>query len=138
MKIFGKEFAGQELVIGAFANGLLLFKLPIVQSAPVIAASSILWTLGGTFFKPLRRFGVPLIALPFMWLSWSNVAAAVLGIVWLHQGDGFPDRRPTTADPGSWLGKLVEKAIPAPEIGGPFTKYLAGAIYMLTVALHFL
>lgn len=144
MKIFGKEFSGQELILGAFANAILIWVAPGDIAVPVVAASSALWMLGGTFWKPLRRFGVP--AAPVIGMltmlrpeacTWYFVAA-VLGTISLHIGDGFPDHRPTTSDKGSWLGRAVERILPAPEIGGPATKILACAIYIATTVLYWL
>lgn len=138
MKIFGKEFAGQELVIGALVHTPLLLIWPLYLAAPVCVISAILWTAGGTFWKPLRRYGVPITALIFSGPVGLSLPAPVIGVAWLHVGDGFPDTRPSTLAPGSWLGRQVQRVLPAPEIGGPATKVLAAFIYILTTLLYFL
>lgn len=100
-------------------------------------ACGILWMLGGTYLKTIRREGVP--AAVFLWASFFNgfhwwYLFAALGILVLHQGDGFPDHRETTADEGSWMGRWVEAHIENdPEIGGPITKWIWVPIFALTL-----
>ena len=139
MTLFGKEFAPQELALGAIAHTPLFAKLPPLQAGIICAISAVLWMLGGTFKKAIRRFGVPLVPLIFAGLSWPALAAPVIGVALLHIGDGFPDRRPTTKDGGRWLGRQVEKYIDDRDyIGGPITKFLAVCIYALSLIPYFL
>jgi hypothetical protein len=137
MKIFGKEFAPQELLLGACANSILIWIVPGDIAVPAIACSSVLWMLGGTFNKAIRRFGVPVVCALSVGAHGWYLAAPVIGVIWLYQGDGFPDHRPTTADAGSWLGRFVEKFVPQDEVGGPLTKYIACLVYIWTTMIYY-
>lgn len=134
------KFSKQEFFIGLAAVVTMIFvlKWTVIFTC---AASGLLWMLGGTYWKPIRRYGVPFV----VWLhveimrGWPAtdllpVAAFVLGVAVLHIGDGFPDHRPETADKGSWLGRFVEKHIDERDhIGGPITKWLIPVIFQVSL-----
>lgn len=70
----------------------------LVWFVPVI--SSLLWMIGGTWWKPARRFLIPLVALGAitLWLPWSwwyaiTPALLILGfcLPFTLKGDGIPD-----------------------------------------------
>lgn len=105
-----KDIAPQELILGALST--IIFLNPWLS-----ILTSLLWGLGGSYAKGIRRFGVP-IAVGVFTGSWL----ALLGVPITMLGDGFPDRRPTTQDEGSWLGRQVEKFLPDDRIGGIVTK----------------
>lgn len=129
-----KKFSKQEIVIGAVASVTTVFVLG-PWGLLVSALSGLLWVLGGTYLKAIRRWGVPALQLAatiaLRGFSVQAALVAAIGVALLHIGDGFPDRRPTTQDAGSWLGRLVECFILDPEVGGPVTKWLVAAIYQL-------
>lgn len=141
IKEFLKRFNSQEFLIGSVVHAGLVFLLGF-WIIPVELLSAVLWSIGGVFYKPVRRFFVPIV--PYLFLSYLNgfqllyVLAVVGGIAVLHIGDGFPDHRPTTKDPGSALGRFVEKFIPEPELGGKVTKWLLAAIYQVPLILYLL
>ena len=109
----------QEIVLGFLSTIILTIKLGWLGIA-LSAITAVLWVLGGSFKKSIRRIGVPLAVSLFTGVWWS-----MLGFLPLTLGDGFPDRRPTTADEGSSLGRLVEKYISSEDsIGGLITKLI--------------
>lgn len=130
-----KPYSKQEFFIGLVAllpSAILLKWWGVV----VAVLCGVLWVLGGTYHKAIRRWGVPalrLLAVGIL-LGWSRqaFAAAAIGVAVLYQGDGFPDHRPTTLDPGSRLGRFVERFIPDPEVGGPVTKWLVALAFQLS------
>ena len=130
------KFSWQEFFIGMAATASLVFLIG-GWAVPLAVVSGALWMLGGTFKKGIRRYGVPFTISFFMAVSgvpyWTNVGASVLGLTVLHIGDGFPDRRPTTADEGSWLGRQVERIFPDDRIGGPVTKWLIPIIFQVSL-----
>ena len=77
-------------------------------------ACGVLYMLGGTFKKSIRRYGIPLLILAVcsvkLGFHWYYLFG-LLGILILSQGDGFPDHRNTSLDAGSSLGQWVEKHI---------------------------
>jgi len=101
----------------------------------------VLYMLGGTFNKAIRRFGIPLLILAVCSLKgfhWYYLFG-LLGFLILSIGDGFPDHRPTTQDEGSALGRWVEKHISSNDaIGGPITKWLIPLIFQLLLAPYFI
>ena len=105
-----KDISKQELILGFLST--IIFGNLILS-----ILTSLLWGLGGTFKKSIRRLGVP-IAVTIVTLN----PLSICGIFPLFLGDGFPDRRPTTSDEGSWLGRQVEKIIPDEYWGGIITK----------------
>lgn len=135
-----KELSPQEFFIGLAAT---IFSVIFIKWWGILAAvlCGVLWVLGGTYWKPIRRFGVPSL----MWVAvetyrgWPPidlwpVLAFGLGVAILHIGDGFPDHRPTTEDEGSDLGRWVEEHITADDrIGGPLTKWLIALIFQLSL-----
>ena len=125
-----KKLSRQEFFIG-FLSTVLLFNLPIS------IISGILWMLGGTYWKGIRRYGIPFVVALFgaiVGLSeLEYLYVAISSCIILHIGDSFPDHRTTTADEGSWLGKQVEKIIPDMNIGGPITKLLIVFIFQISL-----
>ena len=108
----------QEFILGFFSTILLTFKLGW-WGLLLACITSVLWPLGGTYWKPIRRCGVPLAVLLFTQNWWC-----LLGFFPLLIGDGFPDHRTTTKDEGSWLGRQVEKVWPDDKVSGILTKVL--------------
>jgi hypothetical protein len=127
-----KRFSYQEFFVGTAATISSVLFLGW-KGIPLALACGLLWMLGGTYLKTIRREGVN--GAVFLYACWFHgfqpfyLVGLGLGIAILHIGDGFPDRRPTTADPGSWLGRQVEKWVPNPEVGGPITKWLIALIF---------
>jgi hypothetical protein len=102
----------QELIIGFLSTCIFgTIWLPIL--------TSMLWGLGGTVKKSIRRFGVPIAVLLF-----THNPLSLCGIFPLFLGDGFPDHRESTKDEGSWLGRQVEKILPDEYVGGLTTKLI--------------
>ena len=136
-----KRFSYQEFFLGFVAPAVLIFKLHWIGLILSLLCG-LLWMLGGTYHKAIRRFGVPVLILIFVSTKLFNpIAAAIslaLGIGILHMGDGFPDYRPTTASSGSWLGRQVEKIFPQDDMGGPLTKWLIALIFQLSLIPYFL
>lgn len=136
-----KRMSLQEYLIGCVVPAFLIFKLGWMALILSIL-SGLLWVLGGTYHKAIRRFGVPVLILIFVSTKLFNpIAAAIslaLGIGILHMGDGFPDYRPTTASSGSWLGRQVEKIFPQDDMGGPLTKWLIALIFQLSLIPYFI
>ena len=134
-----KEFSKQEFFIGLVAVLPLVFIIGGLGFFSALACG-LVWVLGGSYGKPIRRFGVPFIIWSHVEITrgwpaidlWPVVAFA-LGVAILHIGDGFPDRRPTTQDEGSALGRFVERFFPNDEIGGPITKWLIALIFQVSL-----
>ena len=136
-----KRFSYQEFFLGFVAPAVLIFKLHWIGLILSLLCG-LLWMLGGTYHKAIRRFGVPVLILIFMSTVRFNPLlqgiSLALSIGILHIGDGFPDYRPTTLDAGSALGRLVEKFFPKDDIGGPLTKWLIAVIFQLSLIPYFL
>lgn len=134
-----KQVSWQEFGMGALAT-VLSFAFIGWWALVLSPACGLLWMLGGTYDKAIRRWGVNAVLLAAAVLSsgwhWWYTAAFILGVIVLYQGDGFPDHRPTTKDPGSRLGRLVEKFIPSENPGGIVTKLLAVALFQIAVAIY--
>jgi hypothetical protein len=133
-----KRFSPQELFVGAFAAAGTIRFLGWKLGLAVMAGSAVLWVLGGTYKKAIRRFGVPALIGAFAYFTghWSPIATG-LGVAVLHLGDGFPDRRATTKDEGSWLGRMVEKYVDDRDyIGGPATKLLIALIFQVPLLIY--
>lgn len=138
-----KEFSPQEFFIGAL-SAVLTFFLIGWMAVFTVGSCGLLWMLGGTYWKPIRRFGVPFV----IWLDvefvrgWSpidpwSITAFVLGVAILHIGDGFPDHRVLSWDPGSALGRFVERFFPDDRIGGPLTKWIIALIFQVSLLPYF-
>ena len=134
-------FSQQEFVIGAVVG---LSTYPIIGWGALVLAPicSILWAFGGTYQKSIRRYLIPLeicvvVCMVNGFHYWYLLALAA-GIRILHLGDGFPDRRPTTFDEGSWLGQKVEVFFPDDRIGGPLTKWLIPVIFQASLIPYFI
>ena len=113
------KLSPQEIILGFLSTIILTIKLGWLGIVLSLITAA-LWVAGGTFNKAIRRFGVPIAVSLFTGIWWC-----VLGFVVLTIGDGFPDRRPTTTDEGSALGRFVEKYISADDtIGGLITKLI--------------
>lgn len=116
----------------------LCLKLGYVGLA-ISVASGFLWMFGGTYWKPIRRIGIPiLIALTSYYLGAVSLVVALMVGGILHLGDGFPDHRPSTADPGSWLGRQVETIIPDPDLGGEVTKWIPVVLVLVAIRILFI
>lgn len=126
------KFAWQEFWIGFGATITLILKLGWIM-IPLALICGYLWMLGGSYFKAIRRAGVPiivLIAYGFQsWLGSAVILSGGYGILCL--GDGFPDYRPSTWDEGSWLGKQVERFTMDVELGGWITKLIPPVLLQL-------
>ena len=141
------KFSWQEFFVGCASTFLLFFVVGIPLGALFAVTSGFLWMMGGTIWKGLRRFGVPImICHNFSQISgfeWGYLLGAAAGIAILHIGDGFPDFRPTTADSGSWLGQKVRQIVirvtdstnedEIMDIGGPLTKWIIPVIFQLSL-----
>ena len=131
----------QEIILGFLSTLILTIKLGWLGIA-LSAITAVLWVLGGTFKKSIRRYGVPITTLVFctatLGFQWYYLLS-LLGIVVLVQGDGFPDHRPTTEDEGSRLGRFVEKYINSNDaIGGPITKLIIVLLFQLSLIPYFI
>lgn len=116
----------QEIVLGFLSTILLTTKLSWLGLGLSLITAT-LWVLGGSYKKSIRRFGVPLAVSLFTGVWWC-----MLGFIPLTLGDGFPDRRPTTADEGSALGRFVERYISSDDsIGGLITKLIPVVLLQL-------
>lgn len=105
----------------------------------------LLWMLGGTYAKTIRREGVSLSVFLYFWIftgyHWIYPIAAILGIVILHQGDGFPDHRLETEDEGSPLGRFIERIFEPQtdwdtEWCGQVTKSIIVVGFQITVLIY--
>lgn len=116
----------QEFVIG-FTAGLFL---PLGIITCLITGT--LWMLGGTYYKPIRRVGVPVTAVlvSLGLFHWSFFLVIPLGFAVLCLGDGYPD--PFSGDAGSWLGQQVARFIKDDRTGGLITKLIP--VVLLQVA----
>lgn len=102
---------------------------------------------GGTFHKAIRRVGIPgyifgcsyflLPVTPYCYIKYAISALLMFGILCL--GDGYPDRRVSTADEGSWLGRQVEGwfNVLDPEIGGELTKWIVVVLFQISFIPYF-
>ena len=106
----------QEIILGFFSTIILTIKLGWLGIA-LSAITAVLWVLGGSFKKSIRRIGVPLAVSLFTGVWWSMLGFAVLTI-----GDGYPDS--FSGDEGSWLGKQVKKLGLSDKVGGLVTKVI--------------
>lgn len=135
-----KKLSVQELFIGLTATITFIF---VIKWWGILLAvlCGLIWMLGGTYWKPIRRWGVPAMTAGavqayrgFPGVEIWPVVGMALGIAILHIGDGFPDHRPATEDEGSALGRWVEKHITADDrVGGPLTKWLIALIFQLSL-----
>ena len=124
----------QEFFIGVLGTIPLIFKLGAYT--PWLAVfCGVLWMLGGTYNKLIRRLGVPVSVFLYSCLvlppSYWYALCVPMGYGVLCIGDGFPDNRPTTRDEGSFLGRLVERFISDEDGGGILTKILIPLILQL-------
>ncbi len=140
------KFSLQEFFIG-MASTIVLFSILGIFGLVLSLFTGILWMLGGTYFKGIRRFGVP--AVTFLFMAFFQgfkfhheslvISGIVIGIIILHQGDGFPDHRLTTQDEGSWLGRLVYKYIDDRDsVGGPITKWIIPILFQVSLIPYFI
>lgn len=100
------------------------------------AGCGILWMLGGTYHKAIRRWLVPAaIAVT----CGFNFLAFAPGVAILHIGDGYPDHRVSTWDSGSALGQFVERVWDLhPDAGGAVTKWLIVLIFQISWLVQFI
>ena len=126
-----KDLSPQEFIIGCLATVALAFKIHW-WALLVIPLCGLLWMIGGTFPKAIRRWGVPIVC-AVSHLTWWCLLSIPLGVLILSQGDGFPDHRPTTSDPGSPLGRFVERYLPNMDVGGLVTKLLIAVIFQASI-----
>lgn len=80
-------------------------------------ASAVLWAIGGSWKKSIRRYGIPVMVAMCLSNYWALMAIPVL-----HLGDGYPDN--FSGDEGSWLGQQVYQVIGPHEVGGLITKLI--------------
>ena len=127
------KISKQEFVVGFAATITLAFKIGW-YATPLSIACSVLWAIGGTYAKFIRREGVSILCGTVACLVLRNsfcLFAIPAAMLVLHQGDGFPDHRPTTLDEGSRIGKFIERFVSNPEIGGPITKMMIAFLLQL-------
>lgn len=123
----------QEAIIGFIATVTLVFKIGLI-AIPIAMVSAILWAVGGAYLKTIRREGVSLLCGISSAILLKNpycLFAIPLSMLVLHQGDGFPDHRPSTKSEGSFIGKIVEYFIKNEKIGGLVTKLFWPVILQL-------
>ena len=99
----------KQLSIPEFITGLLAgVFLPVAATCFITGT---LWMLGGTYYKPIRRLGVPVTAVlvSYSMFHWSFLLTIPVGYAILCIGDGYPDS--LTEDKGSWLGRFVSRFI---------------------------
>lgn len=108
-----KRLAPVEFLRGFVAVLPICFKVGWI-GVTIAALAGLLFMLGGTFLKSIRRFGVPILTCGVSCIILHNIWILVgvpIGFGILSIGDGFPDRRLGTYDRGSWLGRLVERIL---------------------------
>ena len=134
-----KRFSYDELFRGIVSTLILIF---IYKWFGIVVSivTGILWMLGGTYHTSIRREGIPILLfmIKISSFQWWHLISLILGIYILHQGDGFPDHRPTTQDPGSRLGRFVERFYPEDSVGGPITKWIIVVLFQLSLIPYFI
>lgn len=137
----------QEFEIGFVAAITSIFAIGWLWGIPLALSCSLLWALGGTFNKAIRRFGVPALILldvgHFNGYKTVYFVGMAVGILILHLGDGFPDHRPETASSGSFLGRLVEVIVrpsdqAEADLAGIVTKWLVAGIFQISMIPYLL
>lgn len=134
------KFSYQEFFIGALAASPSIYFIGW-QGIFLSIACGILWMMGGTYKTAIRRFCVPasiyIMATGILGFHWYYLIGLAVGIGILHIGDGFPDRRPSTEDEGSWLGRQVEKVFPQDNVGGLITKLIIPVLFQLSLIPYY-
>lgn len=132
------KLAPIEFVRGFVAVLPICFKVGWI-GVSIAGLSGLLYCLGGTYSKLIRRLGIPVSIVLYMvilgfWYNWLLLTIPI-GFGILSLGDGFPDHRPTTLDEGSWLGRLVEKVLDGvpDDIGGEITKWIIVLLFQLAL-----
>lgn len=90
-----------ELIVGAIF-GLCFYPVIGFWCFLLAALTSGLWAAGGTYWKPLRRVGVPLVTALATGYFWAGLATVAI----LHIGYGVRD---ANQDKGSTLGEFFYK-----------------------------
>lgn len=122
-----KHIAKIEFLWGYLATVILIGKfwwLPFV--------TSVLWVLGGSVRKIIRRLGVPLTVCTVSIYSgqlYQICYILPLGFAILCIGDGFPDK--FSGDEGSWLGQQVNRFVKDATLGGYVTKVIPVVLLQL-------
>jgi len=120
-----KRIAISEIILGFLSTILLTLKFGWC-GVLLSCITSVLWALGGTYKKWIRRIGVPLSAyLMGVLVDHSSIATLMyfpIGWLILSIGDGYPDT--FSGDPGSWLGRQVKKLGFSDSVGGLVTKII--------------
>ncbi len=120
-----------EWLRGFVATLLVCFKIGW-YGLSVATICGIIWMLGGSIEKIIRRLGVPLFVIcTSLLFNWWAIWTLFVGYGILCLGDGYPDHN--TGDSGSWLGRQVEKLGWPSEISGELTKWIPVLLFQLAL-----
>ena len=131
-----KKLAPIEFFRGFVAVLPICFKIGWIGLS-VAGVAGLLWMAGGTYSKAIRRLGVPILAflvsVSLIGFKWPFLGILAIGYGVLSLGDGYPDRRTSTYDFGSWLGREVEKFGFSDEVGGEITKWIPVILFQIAL-----